>query len=543
MKQDLLLANMKEEQTNQVQQMREQFFINISHELRTPLTLIIPPIKDSLSSEAYSPMTESEMKSVYNNANRLLQLINKLLLFRKNEMGKNQLRLTNTDIVNFANKIFENFTQIARKKNIDYLFNPPSKPIDFLFDMDKMEIILYNLLSNAFKYTPEYGKIKLEIKKETESALVISVSDNGCGITEQDLKHVFNRFYSSNKYSGIGIGLSLVKNYVELHQGTLHIDTVENKGSKFLIQFDLNVQYPQDEIIYDTQTNYLPSKDIVELVEIDTLLYLNQHAGENSDQSDSNLPKILIVEDNIEILAYLKKILIETGKYEVIESTDGKSALKNSRKILPDIIISDIHMPEMSGLDLCKAIKEDVETNHIYFIIITADLLEITENKGLKYGADEFITKPFDKAKLLNKISTVFNYQQKFRTYFNNKIILGESETDSNFANNDFIEKCISIVKTNYNSDDFNTLFFAQQLNMSQSALYKKIKLCTGKSISEFIRTIKLSIASELILEGRLNIAEIAFEIGINDIKHFRECFKKQYGVNPIEYRNKENNN
>jgi YesN/AraC family two-component response regulator len=287
----------------------------------------------------------------------------------------------------------------------------------------------------------------------------------------------------------------------------------------------------------------LPSKDIVELVEIDTLLYLNQHAGENSDQSDSNLPKILIVEDNIEILAYLKKILIETGKYEVIESTDGKSALKNSRKILPDIIISDIHMPEMSGLDLCKAIKEDVETNHIYFIIITADLLEITENKGLKYGADEFITKPFDKAKLLNKISTVFNYQQKFRTYFNNKIILGESETDSNFANNDFIEKCISIVKTNYNSDDFNTLFFAQQLNMSQSALYKKIKLCTGKSISEFIRTIKLSIASELILEGRLNIAEIAFEIGINDIKHFRECFKKQYGVNPIEYRNKENNN
>jgi YesN/AraC family two-component response regulator len=194
-------------------------------------------------------------------------------------------------------------------------------------------------------------------------------------------------------------------------------------------------------------------------------------------------------------------------------------------------------MPEMSGLDLCKAIKENVETNHIYFIIITADLLETTENKGFVLGADEYITKPFDKTKLLNKITTIHNYQNKIRKYFDNKIILGEADFEASTINTDFIDKCVNVVKANYQSNDFNAKILAQQTNMSQSALYKKIKLCTGKSINEFIRTIKLSIAKDLIMEGKLNITEIAYEVDINHPRYFRDCFKKQYGVNPSEYK------
>ncbi|HEY5508335.1 MAG TPA: response regulator, partial [Paludibacter sp.] len=539
LKQDLLLADLKEEQAKQVQLMREQFFINISHELRTPLTLIIPPIKDSLNTNPYTPLSQIELQSVYNNANRLLLLINKLLLFRKNEMGKSQLRLTHSDLIDFAGKIYENFTQIARKRNVVYVFNAPKEPIPFWFDIDKMEIILYNLLSNAFKFTPEYGKIELIIRKESESTLVVAVRDNGSGISEDELGQIFNLYHSSNKFSGIGIGLSLVKDYAESLHGTLYIDSAPNKGSHFYINFDMNAKYEQSEMITDKPTVYLPSKDMVELVEIDTLLYLNQNKDENSDTLDSKLPKVLVVEDNPEILEYIKKILTETKMYDILEATNGKSALKIARKVLPEIIISDVHMPEMNGLELCKAIKENSETNHIYFIIITADLLESTENKGLTFGADEYITKPFDKSKLLNKITTIFNYQQKIRKYFDNKVILGnpKSNSETSTINTDFIDKCITLVKENYRSDEFNTQILAQQINMSQSALYKKIKLCTGKSINEFIRTVKLSIAIELITEGKLSITEIGYEVGINDPKYFRECFKKQYGVTPSEYK------
>jgi signal transduction histidine kinase/ligand-binding sensor domain-containing protein/CheY-like chemotaxis protein len=534
----VLQADLKKEQIKQVQLMREQFFINISHELRTPLTLIIPPIKDSLNSEPYTPLSQIELKSVFNNANRLLLLINKLLLFRKNEMGKNQLMVIQTDIIDFARKIYANFSQIAHKRNIGYRFIALDEPILFWFDKDKMEIILYNLLSNAFKYTSDFGDIELVINKTADNALAIHVRDNGIGIAPKDMEHIFNHFYTSNEHSGFGIGLSLVKSYAELLHGKLSVNSELGKGSDFYIEFDLSVQYTQGEMANDfTTTTHLPSEDLVELFNDDTQHYLNQDNDGIIELSDSTMPKILLVEDNLEILLYMKKILLETGRFEVCEALNGKIALKTALKIFPDLIISDIHMPEMNGLELCKAIKDNIETNHIYFILITADIYDATERKGFQFGADEFITKPFDKTKLINKISTLFNYQQKIRKYFENRIILGKLYPEPNSINSGFIEKCIGIVRNNYSSDDFSLQALVQKTNMSQSALYKKIKLCTGKSINEFIRTIKLSIASEHILEGKMNITEIANEIGMYDLKYFRECFKKQYGINPSEYK------
>jgi signal transduction histidine kinase/ligand-binding sensor domain-containing protein/CheY-like chemotaxis protein len=537
LKQNLLLADLKEEQIKQVQQMREQFFINISHELRTPLTLIIPPIKDSLNSNPYTPLSQIELKSVFNNANRLLQLINKLLLFRKSENSKNQLKVVQTDIVDFAGKIHANFSQIADKRNITYRFTALGEPIVFWFDKDKMEVILYNLLSNAFKFTPDFGEIELGAHKTADNLLTIYVRDNGSGIAPKDLEHIFNRFYTSNEHSGFGIGLSLVKNYVEMLHGKLMVDSEVGKGSSFYMNFDLDAQYAQNEIDNDQTITHMPSEDMVELINDDTQHYLNQNNNEIRKLTGTTMPKILLVEDNLEILMYMKKILLGTGRFEVYEALNGKMALKTALKIFPDMIISDIHMPEMNGLELCRAIKENIETNHIYYILITADIYEATESKGFQFGADEFITKPFDKIKLINKISTIFNYQQKIRKYFENRITLGKQNIEPNSINAEFIDKCINIVRSNYSSDDFSLQALVQQTNMSQSALYKKIKLCTGKSINEFIRTVKLSIASELILEGKMNITEIANEIGIYDPKYFRECFKKQYGVNPSEFK------
>ena len=535
LKQDLLMADLKEEQVKQVQQIREQFFINISHELRTPLTLIIPPMKDSLNTEPFMPMNRNEMQGIFNNANRLLLLINKLLMFRKTEMGKNQLQVSKNDIVGFASQVFENFTQIARKKNIQFIYQAPQHPILFWYDNDKMEIILYNLLSNAFKYTPEGGKIELKIQKK-DNHIKINVSDSGCGIAKSELQNIFTRFYSSNKFGGIGIGLSLVKTYVELMQGTLQIESEQNKGTNFTINFDMAASYKTEEMNDENTTTDLLSNDITELVGLDTQIHIDQTNEDSNETGNVNLLKILIVDDNAEILNYISKILSSTGLYEINQATDGKTALKMAKSFFPDIIISDVHMPVMNGLELCRAIKQDIETNHIYFVLITADVFEATETKGLGLGADEFITKPFDKTKLLNKIKTVSNYQQKIRKYFENTLIFGQKTTEPTNFNTNFIDECVAIIKANYNSDSFSPQLFSEKMNMSQSALYKKIKLCTGKSINELIRTVKISIAAELIVEGKLSITQIGAEIGIYDSKYFRDCFKKQFGVSPSKY-------
>jgi YesN/AraC family two-component response regulator len=319
--------------------------------------------------------------------------------------------------------------------------------------------------------------------------------------------------------------------------GTLQIESEPNKGSSFIIHFNLDVIYPPNEIISDTTlTNDTLTDDMIELVGLDTKIQTEETEKDNEETENHVALKILIVDDNPEILNYIHKILSSTGKYEITRATEGKSALKIAKSFYPDIIICDVHMPVMNGLELCRAIKENIETSHIYFILITADIFETTETKGLGLGADEFITKPFDKSKLLNKIKTISNYQQNIRKYFENTLILGQKNTEPNNSNTLFVDECVTLIKTNYNSDDFSSQKFSEMMNMSQSALYKKIKLCTGKSINELIRTVKISIAAQLILEGKLTIAEIGPEIGIYDPKYFRDCFKKQFGVSPGKY-------
>jgi signal transduction histidine kinase/ligand-binding sensor domain-containing protein/DNA-binding response OmpR family regulator len=541
MKQNLLLANIKEQQNKELMQMKEQFFINVSHELRTPLTLILPPIKDAISQSPFVPLQKVEMFSIYNNASRLLSLINQLLLFRKNEVTNTKLYLSEDNIVAFAKSIFEHFSLMAERRNIQFEFLSNTDELLYIFDKNKMEIILYNLLSNAFKFTGNGGSVTLQIDKVSDEKFAIVISDNGAGMSKEEVNQIFNRFYSSDRSTGIGIGLALVKNYVSSHHGGIVVRSEQGKGTTFEITLPFNSEYKDEEFEKIESHGYTPSKELEELMvtedendEIEDINVIDENFGE--DESS-----ILIVEDNDEIRKYIRQILIKNNWLNILEASNGQDGLLLAQKHLPDVVISDIHMELMDGKELCKQIKDNEITNHIYVILITADISESTEMKGLSCGADEYLTKPFSPVKLINKISTIFNYKEHLRQYFKNRTTNTVVEESVDDANKIFIDKCIGAVKERYADENFTVLDFAQMMNMSHSVLYKKIKVYTGKSINEFIRTVRLSIAAELILKGDLTLTDIAAEIGIYDIKYFRTCFKKEFGVNPSDYRKMKN--
>ncbi|HJV78620.1 MAG TPA: response regulator [Paludibacter sp.] len=539
LKQNLLMAELKEQQNLELIQMKDQFFTNISHELRTPLTLIIPPLKDALSQVPFIPLKKTELTSIFSNASRLLSLINQLLLFRKNEVANSKLYISEADIVEFSKGVFDHFSLMANRREIKYIFDSVIEKIPFLFDKNKMEIILYNLLSNAFKFTKSKGCIKLSISKSDEGILAIQISDTGEGLTKTEVEKIFTQFYSSDRKSGIGIGLSLVNNYVTSHHGTIKVESEYQQGTSFTLNFPINANYETREFERIDFQEYSASEEIEELMELDVEIQEEEdtHIVE-PDQFSSDSPSILIVEDNVEIRKYIRNILYKNNWQNILEADNGRRGLMLAREYSPDIIISDVYMEQMDGKELCRQIKNDVETSHIYVILITADTSESVEEKGLACGADEFLTKPFDRAKLLNKIRTLFSYRNHLRQYAKDKLTF-HTQPEEVVSDMDtiFIDQCISLVKARYSDESFTVHEFAQSMNMSHSALYKKIKICTGKSINEFIRTIKISIAAELILKGDLSLNNIIAEVGIYDMKYFRECFKKEFGISPRDYK------
>ena len=539
LKQNLVMSKLKEQQNLELIQMKEKFFTNISHELRTPLTLIIPPLKDALSQIPFIPLKKAELTSIFSNASRLLSLINQLLLFRKNEMANSKLYISEADIVEFSKEVFDHFSLMANRRKIKYIFDSEVEKLPYLFDKNKMEIILYNLLSNAFKFTKSEGCIKFHIGNPKQGILTIQMSDTGDGMTKTEVEKIFNQFYSSDRKSGIGIGLSLVNDYVSLHHGSITVDSEYQQGTSFILNFPINAGYEANEFERIDSHEYSASEEIEELMELDVDIQEKENTPViHVDQISSDAPSILIVEDNMEIRKYIRDILYKNNWQNIIEADNGRQGLMLAKEFYPDVIISDIYMDQMDGKELCRQIKSDVETSHIYVILITADASEATEEKGLACGADEFVTKPFSSVKLMNKIKTLFNYRDHLRKYFQDKLTFNKQQKEvTSDASAIFIDQCISLVKSRYSDESFTVLEFAQAMNMSHSALYKKIKICTGKSINEFIRTIKLSIAAELILKDELSLGDIIAEVGIYDMKYFRECFKKEFGVAPRDYK------
>ncbi len=541
LKNKLQLARIDREKEIRLSEAKLNFFTNMSHEFRTPLTLIASPLSELMESSALPIKVLEKLKIIDRNTNRLLDLVNQLLDFRKADYGLLKLNASSGDFVSFANEVFLYFKEVAKTKNITYTFTSSNTNIEFPFDRNKMEIVLCNLLSNALKYCREGDSItfSLNTSQQTNSCL-ISIKDSGPGIAKEDLNKIFDRFYqikSANtaKMIGSGIGLHFSKKIVELHHGTIKVNSKKGKGAEFIIKLAMQAELYKDSL--DTKplkTNKIEAYNLQDKVE----------TIQNLNLANTKKPHLLIIDDNRDILNYLRDILYEN--YNLTLANDGIEGFEKASKIIPDLIISDVMMPRKDGLALCKELKEQITTSHIPIILLTARTATVFEIEGLKTGADDYITKPFNPTSIKARITTLLENRLKLREHLLNKVRFEPtiSETEKNNNPEDaFINKAISIVENNLKDSNFGVEKMVEEFYMSQSTLYRKIKSLTGLSISGFIRSIRLKKAAQLILTKDMTLSQIAYEVGFNDYKYFKTSFKKQFNCLPSKYKEVYNKN
>lgn len=526
-------TNLKMEREKDLNEKKLNFFTNISHELRTPLTLIVNPIKDIINQKEPG-QEKNDLNIVYRNSRRLLSLVDQLLLFRKTESENDALKIVKINLYQFAHEIFLCFNYLAKNSQIDYTFTCLDHELYIYGDRDKLEIVLFNLLSNALKFTPHGGFVLLNI---TSSGLniKIEVSDSGPGIPAHVGERLFDKFYKvmSNESlkMGFGIGLYLAKNFVELHQGKISFTSTEGSGTTFTISVPIGeVNSPVESPAFRNELNYVNELIVQEESEENNL-------GDNFGNLElliSDLHSILVVDDNAEIVDYIKQIFKDN--FKIYKAENGLDGLKMCKEYLPDIVISDVNMDGLNGIDFCKAIKDDSALSHIPVILLTADPSAAVKLKGIEVGAYDFISKPFDKELFTAKINSIIKNRTNLQSYFYNEITLKSDVHKVSQEDKGFLQKCITIIEENLMEENFNVKILASVLGMSHSNLYKKIKATSGQSINGFIRFIRLRKAAELLINTNLNINEAAFRVGINDIKYFREQFQKLFKLTPSEF-------
>ena len=532
------------EKEQKLNEERLRFFTNITHELRTPLTLILGPLDDISHSSDISKAVKHKLAIIHQSAVRLNELITQILEFRKTETDNRQLRVVKGNIVDAVHEISLKYEELAQKPDVVIKFVAPENPIDMYFDREVIAIIVDNLISNAIKYT-DHGNIDVSVERRRsgERHLVdINVSDTGHGISQQALPHVFDRYYQENgshQASGTGIGLSLVKKLVELHQGEIKAESSVEQGTSFIVTLDEQEIYPQalrgsqpadkkDVWEGDMPTDVSESQAPQDSVAL----------GEAVDKTKGK-PSLLIVEDNKEILDYVADSFED--EFEVKKASDGRQGLAIALDVVPDVIISDIMMPQMDGNEMCRALKNDVRTSHIPIILLTAkDSLEAKE-EGYESGADSYITKPFTHSLLRTRIHNLLLQRRRSKLQIQEAKDTDLAEKKQqlreslNRVDQEFFDKLNKLIEDNISGDiDVNML--ADNLAVSTSTLYRKMKALTGISTVEYIRKYKMQYAEHLLLEGKYSISEISFMVGMNSVAYFRRCFKMEYGMIPSEY-------
>lgn len=548
-KNELKWERQEKERIEEINQMKLRLFTNVSHDFRTPLTLIIGPLERMLHKKIGNTYIQRQHEIMHRNASVLLQLINQLLDFRKSESGHLKLTASKGDIVPFIENVKMSFDELARLKGIDYQFHCEEESIELWFDKIDLKKVIYNLLSNAFKFTPLDGQISINVSRGTKKKsklsskefLRIEVKDSGRGVPKENLKFIFDRFYQLGRddttRSGTGIGLALTKSIVELHHGKIKAKSKEGEGTTFIVQLPMG-------------NTHLSAKDIIKEEDDNTLgsFYLNSpdymikdmlptEPDENFEEAESSPSgvTILVVEDNIEVRLFIKSIF--EWDYDVLEAEHGEMAVDIANNHKVDLIISDVMMPKMDGIELCKNIKGNISTSHIPVILLTAKTAESAQKQGYQTGADAYITKPFDATILEMKVNNLLKTRKRLIEKFKKDLILEPSKPELNSPDETFLQKAIDLVEAHINDSEYSINDFVNEMGMSRSALYRKLKALTDQSITEFIRTIKLKRAGQLILQTDLNISEIAFDLGFNDLKHFRKSFQKLFDELPSEYR------
>lgn len=526
----------------ELNQTKLRFFTNISHEFRTPLTLIIGQIELLLQSDKVGPMIYNRVLKIYKNAWRMRSLISELLDFRKQEQGYLKLKVECKDVVAFAREIYMCFYEYAQKRQIAYRFDFAEEKTEVWFDPAQLQKVVFNLLSNAFKYTGEGGKITLAIKRYS-SSVTIEVKDTGVGIPADSVGKVFDRFYQTDPSSsvftlGTGIGLALTKGIVELHKGTITVDSHSGKGSAFVVTLPLGNRHFTEEDLRvpgDVSPDVLSEENVpvdFPAMETDTRI---EPLGQPAEESEK--PVILIVEDNEELLDVLKEMFGPI--YQVYTACNGREGLEQVRQLHPDLVLSDVMMPELSGKELCYKIKNSVELAHIPVVLLTAQTSVEYIVEGYMFGADDYVTKPFNVKVLMARCNNLIRNRKRLIERYGNQPISDIAEaTAISEVDKRLMEKSIEVIKTNFDNPDFDVNTLAAELCMGRSKLYVRFKDMMGLTPNEFILKVKLDEGMRLLKEHpELNISEISYKLGFSSGRYFSKCFKTFYGVAPLNVR------
>lgn len=519
------------------------FFTNISHELRTPLTLITGPVEQLLNNKTIEGKVREQLFIIERNANRMLRLVNQILDFRKIQNKKMKMHVQQIDLLPFVRQIIENFNYLANEQHINLSFKAPEYPVILWADTDKLEKIIFNLISNAFKYTPKGKNITIEVT-ENEKIISISIIDQGVGMTKNQLKRLFVRFENfSDQHihtqESTGIGLSLTKELVEMHHGTITVESQPNEGSCFTVTLQKGNSH------FDSNTEFIVSEDIVNKTinstHNDTAITISDKP-EQKIEDNKNL--ILLVEDNNELRSFLKTILTES--YNIVEADNGETGIRIACEQLPDIIISDIMMPHKNGIELLNELKNNESTSHIPIILLSAKSSIESKIEGMQYGADDYITKPFSATYLKARIQNIVEQRKRLQHIYCQTLFPSKAEKKSvekenipilSASDQKFMDKLVQIITENMDNFDFSVDNMALAVDMSRSNFFRKLKSITGQSPIDFLKQMKMKRAVQLIESKEYNISEIAYMTGFNDAHYFSKCFKQAYGISPTEYK------
>lgn len=519
----ILRRELEEQATNA----KLQFFTNISHELRTPLTLIADPIEHIVNDENLTKQQRNMLQIVEKNVSILMRLVNEILDFRKIQNKKMELTLSEFELTHYLKEWASTFESIATKRKIKVELITPA-PIRLCADIYKVERICYNLLSNALKYTGEGGSITVKAKS-TDETVEICIKDTGKGIAKEDIKHIFDRFYqvrNSNK-DGTGIGLAIVKAFTELQGGTAKVESEVGKGSEFTITLPKRVAGDNFQPAEETYTmnDFLDESSAVTDISTE-----NKVSKITSDRQEDK-PRVLVIDDNADIRAYATALLGD--EYDVMEASDGSEGLKKAVREVPDVVVCDVMMSGMDGLECCKRLKSDSLTCHIPVILLTAKTLDEHRAKGYAYGADAYLTKPFNGNVLKARIKNLITNRKLMKIVFGNDAQQEPMEAVAQSAESLFVEKFRTIIQGNLGNSDLNVETISHEMGISRAQLYRKIKSITGISPNDIIREARMKRADRLLETTDKSVSEIAYEVGFSSPSYFTKCYREFFGRTP----------
>jgi DNA-binding response OmpR family regulator/nitrogen-specific signal transduction histidine kinase len=538
LKNDLVLERLKAKKLHELDMMKLRFYTNISHEIRTPLTLILGPLEKMLNNAIPETEMKGHVEVMHRNASQLHQLINQLLDFRKLETGNLKLNLTCGDMVSFLSGIVGSFDKYAEEKEIELKFNSLKKEITTNFDTDKLGKIMNNLLSNAFKFTGKGGKISVNLALVFDSddndpvgdasdkrIIEITVKDTGIGIADSNLEKIFTRFFQVDdgaKQTGTGIGLALTKELVKLHNGHISVQSKHGKGSKFTVHLPFEETsghepaLPAGPDIQDNGAAVRRTEDLTaEIIPLGRKI-------------------MLLIDDNPDVRYFIRSHF--NSNYQVLEAENGLEGWNIALKTIPDIIISDVMMPDMDGFEFCRKIRKDERTSHIPIVLVTALGSREHEIEGLSHGADDYITKPFDLVILQTKVENILSVRQSLRQKYTSEMLLQPKNIILSSPDERFLQKAIEVVENNISDPELDIERFASEIGVSRMQLYRKLDALTEMTVKEFIRSIRLKRAAQLLVQKKLNVSEVAYAVGFKDLSHFRKCFKQEFSMSASEY-------